>query len=286
VRLHRGEARGRGAARRGAARCRHHAAAAGDDHGRRDGDRAVPARRARRSAVGAALLRADWRADHPGLRHPAAGAGALRGLRARPEVRQGVGSAPAGGRSMNRPAAGSERQRLMQTASGAADWQRWGTYVSDRAWGTVREDYSADGRAWEYFPHDHARSRAYRWNEDGLAGICDIGQRMCLALALWNGRDPFLKERIFGLTNHGGNRGDDAKEYWWYVDATPTSSWLRWRYHYPQAEVPYAWLREENARRGKADREFELIDTGVFDGGRYWEVAADYAKVSPRDICL
>src|SRR5262245_25702316 len=184
-------------------------------------------------------------------------------------------------------AADPERARIAEgTADQPGRWRVFGPYVSERAWGTVREDYSVDGRAWDYFPHDHARSRAYRWSEDGLAGICDLGQRMCLALALWNGRDPFLKERIFGLSNHEGNHGEDAKEYWWYVDATPTSSWLRWRYHYPQAEFPYARLREENARRGKRDREFELIDTGVFDSGRYWEIAADYAKASPLDICL
>ena len=181
----------------------------------------------------------------------------------------------------------AEHARLALAPIGRpGEWKLLGPYVSERAWGTVREDYSADGTAWEYFPHDHARSRAYRWNEDGLAGICDIGQRICLALALWNGRDPILKQRIFGLTSREGNHGEDAKEYWWYVDATPTSSWLRWRYHYPQAEFPYARLREENARRDKADREFELIDTGVFDGGRYWEVTADYAKATPRDICL
>ncbi len=166
------------------------------------------------------------------------------------------------------------------------DWKLLGPYVSERAWGTVREDYSADGKAWEYFPYEHGRSRAYRWNEDGLAGICDIGQRMCFALSFWNGRDPFLKERIFGLAGPEGNHGEDAKEYWWYVDATPTSSWLRWRYHYPQAEFPYAQLREEAKRRGKADREFELADTGVFDGGRYWEISADYAKATPTDLCL
>ncbi len=161
-----------------------------------------------------------------------------------------------------------------------------GPYLSERAWGTVREDYSADGEAWAYFPHDHARSRAYRWNEDGLAGICDIGQRMCFALAFWNGRDPIVKERIFGLAGGEGNHGEDAKEYWWYVDATPTSSWLRWRYHYPQSEFPYARLLDENRRRSKADRELELADTGAFDAGRYWEIAADYAKAAPNDICL
>jgi hypothetical protein len=161
-----------------------------------------------------------------------------------------------------------------------------GPYLSERAWGTVREDYSAQGSAWEYFPHDHARSRAYRWSEDGLAGVCDLEQRMCFALAFWNGKDPILKERIFGLTGNEGNHGEDAKEYWWYVDATPTSSWLRWRYHYPQAAFPYARLREENARRGRKDREFELVDTGVFAGDRYWQIEASYAKASPLDLCV
>ena len=204
----------------------------------------------------------------------------MRALGTSPRTRSGAGTQ----RDTPRTA---EHTRLALAPPGQpGEWKALGPYLSERAWGTVREDYSADGKAWEYFPHDHARSRAYRWNEDGLAGICDLRQRMCLALALWNGRDPFLKERIFGLTNREGNHGEDAKEYWWYVDATPTSSWLRWRYHYPQAEFPYARLREENARRGKADREFELIDTGVFDGGRYWEVAADYAKASPRDMCM
>jgi len=161
-----------------------------------------------------------------------------------------------------------------------------GPYLSERAWGTVREDYSANGTAWEYFPHDQARSRAYRWSEDGLAGVCDLEQRMCFALSFWNGKDPILKERIFGLTGSEGNHGEDAKEYWWYVDATPTASWLRWCYHYPQAAFPYARLRGENARRSRADREFELVDTGVFDDGRYWQVEADYAKAAPLDLCL
>ena len=181
----------------------------------------------------------------------------------------------------------AEHARLAQAPAGRpGDWKAIGPYVSERAWGTVREDYSADGTPWEYFPHDHARSRAFRWSEDGLAGICDIEQRMCFALAFWNGRDPILKERIFGLSGNEGNHSEDAKEYWWYVDGTPTASWLRWRYHYPQAEFPYARLREENAKRGKADREFELLDTGVFDGDRYWQITADYAKAAPRDICL
>ena len=166
------------------------------------------------------------------------------------------------------------------------NWKAIGPYVSERAWGTVREDYSADGQAWQYFPYEHARSRAYRWNEDGLAGLCDRAQRLCFALAFWNGRDPFLKERIFGLSGPEGNHGEDAKEYWWYIDATPTSSWLRWRYHYPHAEFPYALLRQENARRNKDEPEFELVDTGVFEGDRYWQITADYAKASPDDVCM
>lgn len=194
---------------------------------------------------------------------------------------------PAGDKADKAPPRSAEHARLGQAPPGRpGDWKALGPYLSERAWGTVREDYSADGRAWEYFPHDHARSRAYRWNDDGLAGICDIQQRMCFAVAFWNGRDPILKERIFGLTGNEGNHSEDAKEYWWYVDATPTASWLRWRYHYPQAQFPYERLREENARRGAGEREFELVDTGVFDGGRYWQITADYAKAAPRDLCL
>jgi hypothetical protein len=181
----------------------------------------------------------------------------------------------------------AEHARLAEaTAGGPGEWKAIGPWLSERAWGSVREDYSADGNAWEYFPHDHARSRAYRWNEDGLAGICDLNQRMCLALAFWNGRDAILKERVFGLGGSEGNHGEDAKEYWWYVDATPTASWLRWRYHYPQAAFPCARLCEENARRGKGEREFELADTGIFDDGRYWQIDAHYAKAAPRDLCL
>ena len=181
----------------------------------------------------------------------------------------------------------AEQARLAEsTEDRPSAWKLIGPYVSERAWGTVREDYSADGKAWQYFPYEHGRSRAYRWNEDGLAGICDLDQRMCFALAFWNGRDPFLKERIFGLSGPEGNHGEDAKEYWWYLDATPTASWLRWRYHYPQGEFPYARLREENARRGKQDREFELADTGIFERNRYWQITAEYAKASPRDVCL
>src|SRR5437773_4537841 len=147
---------------------------------------------------------------------------------------------------------------------------RWGPYLAERAWGTVREDYGEDGDPWAFFPHDAARSRAYRWNEDGLAGICDDRQQLCFALAFWNGRDPILKERIFGLSNPEGNHGEDAKEYWWYVDSTPTHSWMRWRYAYPQQAFPYDELIAENARRTRSDPEYELIDTGVFDDDRSW----------------
>ena len=168
----------------------------------------------------------------------------------------------------------------------AGDWYLWGPYLSERQWGTVREDYSADGEAWSYLPHDHARSRAYRWGEDGLAGFCDVEQRLCLGLALWNGRDPILKERIFGLTGDEGNHGEDAKEYWWFLDALPSHAWNRWRYHYPRAAYPYERLIAENARRGRRDPEFELLDTGVFDDDRYWVVDVDYAKASPFDLLM
>jgi hypothetical protein len=181
---------------------------------------------------------------------------------------------------------GAERKRLAEVARGGGAWRRWGPYLSERAWGTVREDYSENEQPWDFFPHDHARSRAYRWNEDGLAGICDDRQTLCLSLAFWNGRDPILKERIFGLSGPQGNHGEDAKEYWWYLDCTPTHSWMRWRYVYPQAEFPYARLIEENARRGKLESEFELLDTAIFDEVRYWEITADYAKGAPEEILL
>ena len=168
----------------------------------------------------------------------------------------------------------------------ASPWYRWGPYLAERAWGTVREDYSAGGDAWSFFPHDHARSRAYRWNEDGMAGISDVFGRLCLALSLWNGKDPILKERMFGLTNGEGNHGEDVKEYWWYLDALPSSAFLRWRYHYPQAAYPYAQLLQENARRSRLDPEFELLDTGVFDDDRYWIVEVDYAKADPTDVLM
>ncbi len=179
-----------------------------------------------------------------------------------------------------------ERDRLAAADAGTEAWRAWGPYVSERAWGTVREDYSPDGCAWDYFPHDHARSRAYRWSEDGLAAVCDEHQTFCLGLALWNGVDPILKERVFGLTGTEGNHGEDAKEYWWYLDSTPTHSWMRWRYHYPQAPFPYDELVRENTRRGKHDREYELLDTGVFAERRYWAVTVDYAKAGPTDLCV
>jgi hypothetical protein len=168
----------------------------------------------------------------------------------------------------------------------AGDWYRWGPYVSERQWGTVREDYSADGQAWDYLPHDQARSRAYRWGEDGLAGFCDIEQRLCLGLALWNGRDPILKERAFGLTGEQGNHGEDVKEYWWYLDAIPSHAWNRWRYHYPQGAFPYSELIEVNASRNRLQPEYELVDTGAFDGGRYWIVEVAYAKAGPDDLLM
>jgi hypothetical protein len=179
-----------------------------------------------------------------------------------------------------------ERQRLDEDAARQRHWKRWGPYLSDRAWGTVREDYSPDGTAWDYFPHDHARSRAYRWNEDGLLGISDRHQRICFALALWNGRDPILKERLFGLTGSEGNHGEDVKEYYFHLDSTPTHSYMRARYKYPQAAFPYAALVEENARRGRGAPEFELIDTGVFDGDRYFDVDVEYAKADTDDVLI
>jgi hypothetical protein len=168
----------------------------------------------------------------------------------------------------------------------AGEWYRWGPYVSERQWGTVREDYSADGEAWDYLPHDHARSRAYRWGEDGLAGFCDVEQRLCLGLALWNGNDPILKERAFGLTGAQGNHGEDVKEYWWYLDAIPSHAWNRWRYHYPQAAFPYHDLVEQNGSRSRLEPEYELLDTGVFDGDRYWIVEVHYAKASADDLLM
>ena len=187
---------------------------------------------------------------------------------------------------------GAERDRVAEFGKlenglrQAGDWYRWGPYVSERQWGTVREDYSADGDAWNYLPHDQARSRAYRWGEDGLAGFCDIEQRLCLALALWNGRDPILKERAFGLTGPQGNHGEDVKEYWWYLDAIPSHAWNRWRYHYPQGAFPYQELIDVNASRDRTQPEYELLDTGVFGDGRYWITEVCYAKASPDDLLM
>jgi hypothetical protein len=179
-----------------------------------------------------------------------------------------------------------EHQRLNETSADGPNWKHWGPYLSERQWGTVREDYSPHGNAWEYFPHDHARSRVYRWGEDGLGGLSDDGQRLCLALALWNGRDPILKERLFGLTNAEGNHGEDAKELYYYLDATPTHSYLKMLYKYPQTEFPYGRLVEENRRRGKDQPEFELLDTGVFDDDRYFDVFIEYAKAGPDDLLM
>jgi len=180
----------------------------------------------------------------------------------------------------------AEAQRLEEDNRRAQNWKRWGPYLSERQWGTVREDYSADGTAWEYFPHDHARSRAYRWGEDGLGGICDRHQFICFALALWNGHDPILKERLFGLTGKEGNHGEDVKEYYFYLDSTPTHSFMRYLYKYPQAAFPYARLVEESRSRGRDTREFELIDTGVFDQDRYFDVFVEYAKATAEDILI
>ena len=180
----------------------------------------------------------------------------------------------------------AEQQRLDDDDLRRKHWKRWGPYVSERAWGTVREDYSPYGTAWESVPHDHARSKAYRWNEDGLAGICDRHQFVCLALALWNGRDPILKERMFGLTGNEGNHGEDSKEYYFYLDSTPTHSYMKFLYKYPQTAFPYARLIEENRRRGRNDPEFELLDTGVFADDRYFDVGVEYAKASPEDLLM
>ena len=182
-------------------------------------------------------------------------------------------------------AATAEEHRLKAYRERQANWKNWGPYLSERAWGTVREDYSPDGAAWDYFPHDHARSKAYRWGEDGLAGICDRNQYLCFALALWNGKDPILKERMFGLTGVEGNHGEDAKEAWFYLDSTPTHSYMKMLYKYPQAEFPYEALVRENANRGYEDDEYEIWDTGVFAQG-YWDVFVEYAKPFQDDILV
>ena len=179
-----------------------------------------------------------------------------------------------------------EQQRLQQDRERVAYWKRWGSYLSDRQWGTVREDYSHDGEAWNYFPHDHARSRVYRWGEDGIAGISDTRQRLCFAIALWNGNDPILKERLFGLTGNEGNHGEDVKEYYFYLDNTPTHSYMKFLYKYPQQAFPYTQLIEENRRRSRLEPEFELLDTGIFKDDRYFDVFVEYAKAAPEDILI
>ena len=180
----------------------------------------------------------------------------------------------------------AERQRLANDAAGRENWRRWGPYLSERQWGTVREDYSPQGDAWGYLPHDHARSRAYRWGEDGIAGFSDDHQYLCLSLALWNGKDPILKERLFGLTNSEGNHGEDVKELYYYLDATPTHSYLKMLYKYPQTAFPYAQLIEENRRRGAEHTEFEILDTGLFDENRYFDVFVEYAKAATDDVLM
>src|SRR5881392_931087 len=179
-----------------------------------------------------------------------------------------------------------EEARLKEAEERTAHWKRWGPYLAERQWGTVREDYSPHGTAWDSFPHDHARSRAYRWGEDGLLGITDRQCRLCFALALWNRRDPILKERLFGLTGSEGNHGEDVKEYYFYLDSTPTHSYMKYLYKYPQQEYPYARLVEENRRRGRQDPEFELLSTGVFDENRYFDVFVEYAKADVEDILI
>ena len=180
----------------------------------------------------------------------------------------------------------AEAKRLEQIRARVAPWQKWGPYLSERQWGTVREDYSSDGNAWSYFPHDQARSRAYRWGEDGLGGISDDHNLLCFALALWNGQDPILKERLYGLTNSEGNHGEDVKEYYFYLDSTPTHSYMKYLYKYPQAEYPYADLVNTNRGRGRDELEYELLDTGIFDEDRYFDVFVEYAKADAEDVLI
>jgi Mannosylglycerate hydrolase MGH1-like glycoside hydrolase domain len=179
-----------------------------------------------------------------------------------------------------------EQKRLNEARETGVPWKKWGPYLSERQWGTVREDYSQDGNAWNYLSHDQARSRAYRWGEDGLAGISDDKQQLCFAIALWNGRDPILKERLFGLTNSEGNHGEDVKEYYFYLDSTPTHSYMKYLYKYPQEEFPYRDLVETNGRRSREEFEYELLDTGVFDTDRYFDVFVEYAKADPEDMLI
>ncbi len=179
----------------------------------------------------------------------------------------------------------TEGKRLLDARDGTP-WRLWGPYLSERQWGTVREDYSEDGNAWDYFTHDQARSRAYHWGEDGLAGFSDEKQRLCFSIALWNGKDPILKERLFGLTNSEGNHGEDVKEYYFYLDSTPTHSYMKYLYKYPQNAYPYGDLIETSRRRGRNDIEYELLDTGIFNEDRYFDVFVEYAKAAPGDILI
>src|SRR5947207_4050197 len=180
----------------------------------------------------------------------------------------------------------AEHARLADARSSATPWKKWGPYLSERQWGTVREDYSEGGDAWKHFTHDQARSRAYRWGEDGVAGISDDKQQLCFALALWNGKDPILKERLFGLTNSEGNHGEDVKEYYYYLDSTPTHSYMRYLYKYPQAAYPYGDLVTTNRQRDRNALEYELIETGVFKDDRYFDVFVEYAKAAPEDVLI
>ena len=180
----------------------------------------------------------------------------------------------------------SESKRLKEARDNKAAWKKWGPYLSERQWGTVREDYSDSGDAWEYFSHEQSRSRAYRWGEDGLGGISDEKQQLCFALALWNGKDPILKERAFGLTNGEGNHGEDVKEYYFYIDSTPTHSYMKYLYKYPQAAFPYFDLVNRNRQRNRNDLEYELLDTGVFNEDRYFDVFVEYAKETPEDLLI
>ncbi|MBK8232571.1 MAG: glucosidase [Candidatus Eisenbacteria bacterium] len=191
-----------------------------------------------------------------------------------------------GSAAPRRPRTDPERLRLQEDSLRQRNWKRWGPYLSERQWGTVREDYSADGTCWDYFPHDHARSRVYRWGEDGLLGICDREGRLCFGLGLWNGKDPILKERLFGLTGPEGNHGEDVKEVYFYLDSTPTHSYMKGLYKYPHGEYPYARLVAENRKRRKDEPEFELVDTGLFDDNRYFDVQVEYAKGTPDDVLI
>jgi len=184
------------------------------------------------------------------------------------------------------PGMTAEASRLEEAREKGVPWRQWGPYLSERQWGTVREDYSEDGNAWDYFSHDQARSRAYHWGEDGLAGLSDDKQRLCFSLALWNGKDPILKERVFGLTNSEANHGEDVKECYFYLDSTPTHSYMKYLYKYPQNEFPYLHLINTNRGRSRLDPEYELHDTGIFNEDRYFDVFVEYAKAAPTDMLI